>query len=97
MNINEIVYTNGTNKPLTVEEVIDALVITGEKILISNGNVTTQISWASNGMLELITIKNDSKRVWNHIFMQFNGIDTIKFIRIETYKYCDFYYGYFKE
>lgn len=92
-----IIYTYGKSKPLSIEEVINALTVTSEKLLISNKQVTSQVSWAPNNMIEIITISNKDHSIRNNIFCAFNGVDTINWIRNKSYKNSEFYYGYLQD
>lgn len=92
-----IIYTYGKSKPLSIEEVINALTISSEKLLISNDKVTSQISWAPNNMIEIVTINNKDHSIRNNIFCTFNGVSTINWIRTDSYKNSEFYYGYLQD
>jgi hypothetical protein len=91
-----MVYTNCKN-PLSINEVINALTITGEKLLIGNKKVTSQISWAPDNKIEIVTINNRDHSIRNHLFCTFNGVSTINWIRNKSYKNCEFYFGYIKD
>ena len=67
------------------------------KLLISNKQVTSQVSWAPNNMIEIVTISNKDHSVRNNIFCAFNGVDTINWIRNKSYKNSEFYYGYLQD
>lgn len=84
-------------KPLTTEEVIKSLTETFEKLVISNGKTITQVSWAPNNDIEIITVRIKDMTIQNHVFTKFNGIETINWIRQKSYKNCEFYYGYIKD
>jgi len=84
-------------KPLTTEEVIKSLTETFEKLVISNGKTISQISWAPDNNIEIITVRIKNMTIQNHIFTKFNGIETINWIRQKSYKGCEFYYGYIKD
>ena len=81
-------------KPLTTEEVIKSLTETFEKLVISNGKTITQVSWAPDNDIEIITVRIKDMTIQNHIFTKFNGIETINWIRQKSYKGCNFYKGY---
>jgi len=93
----KIIYTQSNPIALSIDEVINALSITGEKLLIGNKKVTSQVSWAPDNKIEIITINNKDHSIRNNIFCSFNGKSTIDWIRNKSYKNCNFYYGYFED
>lgn len=93
----KIVYTNGWGNTLTDDEVLDALGYTGEKLLISNGKTMSQVSWAPDNMIEIVTIDLNNMEIQNHFFDKFEGIETIKKIKINSYKDSQFVYGYLQD
>ena len=92
-----IVYTSGKTTPLSIDEVINALTVTAEKLLISNGRVTSQISWAPDNKIEIVTISNKDHSIRNNIFCTFYGVSTINWIRNKSYKNSNFFYGYLED
>lgn len=93
----KIVYTNGWGNTLTDDEVFDTLGYTGEKLLISNGKTMSQVSWAPDNMIEIVTIDLNNMEIKNHFFDKFEGIETIKKIKINSYKDSQFVYGYLQD
>ena len=93
----KIVLTNGWGNPLTNNEVLDALGYTGEKLLISNGKTMSQVAWAPDNMIEIVTIDLNNMKVINNIFDKFEGMETIKKIKIDSYKDKNFFYGYLQD
>ena len=93
----KIIYTQSNPTALSIDEVINALTNTGEKLLIGTKKVTSQISWAPDNKIEIITVSNKDHSIRNNIFCAFDGKSTIDWIRNKTYKNCNFYYGYFQD
>ena len=81
-------------KTLTNDDVLYQLYEGGIKMVIGNKKMTSQISWAPDNKIEIITIKNG--KMFNHFFNEFKGIETINWIR-KTYPTEDFYLGYFED
>lgn len=81
-------------KPLTNDDVLYQLREGGIKMVIGNKKMTSQISWAPDNKIEIITIKNG--KVFNHFFYKFEEMETINWIR-RTYPTEYFYLGYFED
>ena len=81
-------------EPLTNDDVLYQLRGGGYKMVIGNKKMTSQISWAPDNKIEIITIKNGKE--FNHFFYKFEGMETINWIR-RTYPTEDFYLGYFED
>lgn len=91
-----MIKVNIWNKnPLCIEVVLYELRTGGMKMIIGNSDkLISQISWAPNDLIEIVTLKNGKK--FNHFFYKFEEMKTIEWIH-KTYPTDKFYYGYFED
>ena len=81
------------SNPIPVEKVLYELSEGGAKMVIANSKNITQISWAPDNNVEVITINRSTTEVTDSFFKKFEEMKTINWIR-ETYPTEQFYYGY---
>ena len=81
------------SNPIPVDKVLYELREGGTKMVIGNSKIITQISWAPDNTVEVITINRSTTEVTNYFFKKFEEMETINWIR-ETYPTEQFYYGY---
>ena len=81
------------SNPIPVEKVLYELREGGAKMIIANSKIITQISWAPDNTVEVITVNRSTTEAIDSFFKKFEEMETINWIR-ETYPTEQFYYGY---
>ena len=81
------------SNPIPVDKDLYELREGGTKMVIGNSKIITQISWAPDNTVEVITINRSTTEVTNYFFKKFEEMETINWIR-EAYPTEQFYYGY---
>ena len=81
------------SNPIPVDKVLYELRKGGTKMVIGNSKIITQIAWAPDNTVEVITVNRSTTEVTDSFFKKFEEMKTINWIR-ETYPTEQFYYGY---
>ena len=81
------------SNPIPVEKDLYELREGGTKMIIANSKNITQIAWAPDNTVEVITVNRSTTEVIDSFFKKFEEMKTINWIR-ETYPTEQFYYGY---